>query len=86
MQYNLHCKITTEVKPFDIILFNIIDQGPRLKLKYKDLGQNKVTKIKTNKTYDIEKIAPTEGQMNTITCAEYMKPWLEENYIFNLLS
>lgn len=62
VQYNLRCKITTELKPFDIILFNRTDQGRRRKLKYKYLGRYKVAKIKSNNTYDVEKIAPTEKE------------------------
>lgn len=51
--------------------------GPGLKLKSKYLGPYRITKIKLNDMYDVEKIENCEGLMKTITCAEYLKRWAE---------
>lgn len=45
------------------------------KLKSKNAGPYKITKIKGNERYDVEKIGNHEGPSKTSTLAEYMKPW-----------
>lgn len=50
--------------------------GPGLKLKPKYLGPYRVTKLKRNDRYDVEKTdSSAEGPICTSTCAEYMKMW-----------
>lgn len=47
----------------------------RSKLKPKNIGPYKVTKVKTNERYDVERIGQTDGPKKTSTGSENMKPW-----------
>lgn len=48
---------------------------PGLKLHSLYLGPYRVTKIKRNERYDVEKIGSHEGPNKTSSSAEFMKPW-----------
>lgn len=45
------------------------------KLKPKNVGPYKVTKVKKNERYNVEKIGCHEGPGRTSTAADNMKPW-----------
>lgn len=64
-------------KPGTITLLTLSQQESGLKVKFKFLGSYKVIKAKDSDIYNIEKIAPTEGQMSDeyyYFCRVYMKP------------
>lgn len=45
------------------------------KLKSKYLGPYRITKVKRNDRYDVEKVGVGEGPRRTSTSANFMKPW-----------
>ncbi|KFM67286.1 hypothetical protein X975_19101, partial [Stegodyphus mimosarum] len=73
--YNLRRKQAQKFQLHDLVAIKRTQFGPGLKLKQKFLGPYKVTKLKQNDTYDVEKCAFFDGPSKTSTCAEYMKPW-----------
>lgn len=48
---------------------------PGLKLHSLYLGPYKVTKIKRNERYELEKVGNHEGPIKTSSSADFMKPW-----------
>lgn len=73
--YNLRRKQAQKFQVHDLVAIKRTQIGPGLKLKQKYLGPYKVTKVKHNNTYDVEKCDFVEGPCKTSTCAEFMKPW-----------
>lgn len=73
--YNLKRKPSTKYKIGDIVAIKRTQLGPGLKLKPKFFGPYEVTKIKSNDTYEVQKMGIHEGPKNTSTCAEFMKWW-----------
>lgn len=73
--YNLRRKPSNRYKINDLVAIKRTQFGPGLKLKPKFLGPYKITKVKNNDTYDVQKEGYHEGPVRTSTCAEYMKPW-----------
>lgn len=53
--------------------------GPGTKLKAKFAGPYKITRVKPNDTYDVERVGGNAGPLRTSTCAEYVKPWTDRN-------
>lgn len=51
---------------------------PGSKLKSKYFGPYRITRVKPHDTYDVQKEGIHEGPVKTKTCAEYLKPWLDE--------
>lgn len=49
--------------------------GQELKPKY--LGPYRITKIKSNDTYDTKRVGSHEGPIKTTICAEFLKSWAE---------
>ncbi|KAG5860841.1 hypothetical protein JTB14_011170 [Gonioctena quinquepunctata] len=47
------------------------------KIQMKFLGLYEVTKMKPNDRYDVVKVGHHEGPVRTSTCAEFMKPWVD---------
>ncbi|GFS96941.1 transposon Ty3-G Gag-Pol polyprotein [Trichonephila clavipes] len=50
-------------------------QGPGQKLCNKFIGPYKITQVKRNDTYNVEKCGNFDGPTKTSTGAEYLKPW-----------
>jgi len=73
--YNLRRKAAHKYKVNDVVAIKRTQFDPGLKLKPKFLGPYKVTKVKPNDTYDVQKLGNFDGPSCTSTCAEYMKPW-----------
>lgn len=59
----------------DVVAISKTQFETRSKLKPKNIGPYKVTKVKTNERYDVERIGQTDGPKKTSTGAENMKPW-----------
>ena len=76
--YNLRRKTPHKYKVGDLVAIKRTQFGPGLKFRSKFLGPYKITKIKANDTYDVEKTAITDGPMITSTCAEFLKPWPDQ--------
>lgn len=75
-QYDRKRKESNKYQEGDVVAIKRTQFGPGLKLKPKYLGPYKVTKVKRNDRYNVEKIdSSSEGPISTTTCAEYMKPW-----------
>ncbi|KAH8311952.1 hypothetical protein KR044_008761 [Drosophila immigrans] len=78
--YNLRRKPATIYKVNDLVAIKRTQLGGGLKLKAKYFGPYRVTKSKTNVTYDVTKDAVFyEGPRQTTTCAEFMKPWVPDD-------
>ncbi|XP_063891889.1 uncharacterized protein LOC135117217 [Helicoverpa armigera] len=74
--YNRKRKESTKYAVGDIVAIRRTQFGPCLKLKPKYLGPYRVTKVKRNDRYDLEKIDHmTDGPRLTSSSADYMKPW-----------
>lgn len=74
--YNRKRKESTKYAVGDIVAIRRTQLGPCLKLKPKYLGPYRVTKVKRNDRYDLEKIDHmTDGPRLTSSSADYMKPW-----------
>ncbi|GFT20911.1 retrovirus-related Pol polyprotein from transposon gypsy [Trichonephila clavipes] len=73
--YNLRCRQAHKYQLHDLVAIKRTDFGPGLKLKQKYRGPYKVTKVKYNDTYDVEKCDFVDGPSKTSTCAEFMKLW-----------
>ncbi|GFU17796.1 transposon Tf2-8 polyprotein [Trichonephila clavipes] len=76
--YNLRCRQAHKYQLHDLVAIKRTQFGPGLKLKQKYLGPYKVTKVKHNDTYDVEKCDFVDGLSKTSTCAEFMKLWLSQ--------
>lgn len=60
----------------DLVAIKRTQFGPGLKLKPKFLGPYRVTNVKRNDRYDVEKLSQdTEGPGKTSTSADHMKQW-----------
>ncbi|KAG5868594.1 hypothetical protein JTB14_033071 [Gonioctena quinquepunctata] len=60
--------------------YNLRRRKPRIYRKgdlRKFLGPYEVTKMKPNDRYDVMKVGHHEGPVRTSTCAEFMKPWVD---------
>ncbi|GFW02873.1 transposon Tf2-6 polyprotein [Trichonephila clavipes] len=73
--YNLRRRQAHKFQLHDLVAIKRTQFGPGLKLKQKYLGPFKVTKLKHNDTYDVEKCDFVDGPSKTSTCAEFMKLW-----------
>ncbi|GFX23414.1 transposon Tf2-6 polyprotein [Trichonephila clavipes] len=73
--YNLRRRQAHKYQLHDLVAIKRTQFGPGLKLKQKYLGPYKVTKVKLNDTYDVEKCDFVDGPSKTSTCAEFMKLW-----------
>ncbi|GFW13026.1 hypothetical protein TNCV_3329581 [Trichonephila clavipes] len=76
--YNLRRKQAHKYQLYDLVAIKRTQFGPGLKLKQKYLGPYKVTKVKHNDTYDVEKCDFVDGPSKTSTCAEFMKLWPDQ--------
>lgn len=74
--YDKKRKIATKYAINDLVAIKRTQFGPHLKLKPKYIGPYKVTRIKANESYEVEKEGHHEGPIRTSTCAEYMKRWI----------
>ncbi|GFU26089.1 hypothetical protein TNCV_5105471 [Trichonephila clavipes] len=73
--YNLRRREAHKYQLHDLVAIKRTQFGPGLKLKQKYLGPYKVTKVKHDDTYDVEKCDFVDGPSKTSTCAEFMKLW-----------
>ncbi|GFU42783.1 hypothetical protein TNCV_3139681 [Trichonephila clavipes] len=71
--YNLRRRQAHKYQLHDLVAIKRTQFGPGLKLKQKYLGPYKVTKVKHNDTYDVEKCDFVDGPSKTSTCEEFMK-------------
>lgn len=75
-QFDRKRKDSKKYEEGDLVAIKRTQFGPGLKLKSKYLGPYRVTKVKRNDRYSVEKAdSSAEGPNVTSTCAEYMKPW-----------
>ncbi|GFY57062.1 transposon Ty3-I Gag-Pol polyprotein [Trichonephila inaurata madagascariensis] len=73
--YNIWRRQAHKYQLQNLIAIKRTQFGPGLKLKQKYLGPYKVTKVKHNDTYEVEKCDFVNGPSKTSTCAEFMKLW-----------
>ncbi|GFY71641.1 transposon Ty3-I Gag-Pol polyprotein [Trichonephila inaurata madagascariensis] len=73
--YDLRSRQAHKYQLHDLVAIKRTQFGPGLKLKQKYLGPYKVTKVKHNDTYDVEKCDFVDGPSKTSTCSEFMKLW-----------
>lgn len=59
----------------DLVLIKRTQFGTAMKLKPHFLGPYRITKVKRNDRYDVEKVTTGEGPMKTSTSADNMKPY-----------
>ncbi|GFW76208.1 transposon Ty3-I Gag-Pol polyprotein [Trichonephila clavipes] len=73
--YNLWRRQAHKYQLHDLVAIKRTQFSSGLKLKQKYLGPYRVTKVKHNDTYDIEKCDFVDGPTKLSTCAEFMKLW-----------
>ncbi|GFY20843.1 hypothetical protein TNCV_1120771 [Trichonephila clavipes] len=73
--YNLRRKSPYLYSVKDLVAIKKTQQGPGQKLCNKFIGPYKITQVKPNDTYNVEKCGNFDGPTKTSTCAEYLKPW-----------
>ncbi|GFT18685.1 transposon Ty3-G Gag-Pol polyprotein [Trichonephila clavipes] len=73
--YNLRRKSPYLYSVKDLVAIKKTQQGPGQKLCNKFIGPYKITQVKPNDTYNIEKCGNFDGPTKTSTCADYLKPW-----------
>ncbi|GFU31762.1 hypothetical protein TNCV_1176311 [Trichonephila clavipes] len=73
--YNLRRKSPYLYSVKDLVAIKKTQQGPGQKLCNKFIGPYKMTQVKPNDTYNVEKCGNFDGPTKTSTCAEYLKPW-----------
>ncbi|GFX78878.1 transposon Tf2-9 polyprotein [Trichonephila clavipes] len=73
--YNLRRKSPYLYSVKDLVAIKKTQQGPGQKLCNKCIGPYKITQVKPNDTYNVEKCGNFDGPTKTSTCAEYLKPW-----------
>lgn len=76
--YNLRRKPACQYNIGDIVAIKRTQLGGGLKLRPKYFGPYRIAKVKPHNTYDVVKISEGEGPKQTTTCAEFIKPWPEE--------
>jgi len=76
-QFNRRRKKARKYNKGDLVAIQRTQSGPGLKLRSKFLGPYRVTKVKPNDRYDVEKVGIHEGPMITSTAADHMKPWVQ---------
>ncbi|KAG5893651.1 hypothetical protein JTB14_028806 [Gonioctena quinquepunctata] len=64
-------------KKGDLVAIKRTQFGVGSKIQRKFLGPYEVTKMKPNDRYDVVKVGHHEGPVRTSTCAELMKPWVD---------
>ncbi|GFS61952.1 transposon Ty3-G Gag-Pol polyprotein [Trichonephila clavipes] len=73
--YNLRRKSPYLYSVKDLVAIKKTQQGPGQKLCNKFIGPYKITQVKPNDTYNVEKCGNFDVPTKTSTCAEYLKPW-----------
>lgn len=79
--YNKKRKQAQKYMANDLVAIKKTQFSTGAKLKPKNFGPYKVTKVKENHRYDIEKIGQHEGPNKTTSAADYMTPWASINMI-----
>lgn len=74
-------KEPTDYQIGDLVAISKTQFMTQAKLKPKNAGPYKVTKVKGNERFEVEKIGPQEGPLKTNTSADNMKPWPVINMI-----
>lgn len=74
--YNLRRRPASTYAEGNLVAIKRTQNIPGRKLKIKYLGPYKIKRVKSNDTYDVERVGNGEGPMTTSTCAEYMKSWV----------
>ncbi|KAG5878072.1 hypothetical protein JTB14_031507 [Gonioctena quinquepunctata] len=75
--YNLRRRKPRIYKKGDLVAIKRTQFGVGIKIQRKFLGPYEVTKMKPNDRYDVVKVGHREGPVCTSTCAEFMKPWVD---------
>lgn len=73
--YNLRRRKSIQYKLDDLMAIKRTQLGPGRKLCAKYLGPYRITMLKLNDTYDVQRTLPGEGPMNTSIYVEFMKLW-----------
>lgn len=74
-QFNRNRKKPRKYKKNDLVAIQRTQGGPGLKLRPKFFGPYKITDVKKNDRYDVEKVGIHEGPRITSTAADHIKPW-----------
>lgn len=79
--YNAKRKKARKYEVDDLVSIAKTQFATGAKVKPKNIGPYKITKIKANDRYNVEKIGCHEGPGQTSTAADNMKPWPSINII-----
>ncbi|GFY71255.1 integrase catalytic domain-containing protein [Trichonephila inaurata madagascariensis] len=73
--YNLRRKSPSLYSVMDLVAIKRTQHELGQKLCNKFIGPYKITQVKLNDTYNVEKCGNFDGPTKTSTCEEYLKPW-----------
>ncbi|GFW54488.1 transposon Tf2-11 polyprotein [Trichonephila clavipes] len=74
MDEQLQFEFNENRESYDLVAIKRTQQGPGQKLCNKCIVSYKITQVKPNDTYNVEKCGNFDGPTKTSTCAEYLKP------------
>ncbi|KAG5863402.1 hypothetical protein JTB14_004284 [Gonioctena quinquepunctata] len=75
--YNLRRRKPRIYKKGDLVAIKRTQFGVGIEIQKKFIGPYEVTKMKPNDRYDVVKVGHHQGPVRTSTCAEFMKPWVD---------
>lgn len=81
IQYNESRKAARKYNVDDLVTIAKTQFATGAKLEPKTIGPYKITKVKANDRYEVEKIGETDGPKKTDTAADYIKPWATMNML-----
>uniref|UniRef100_A0A6P7GWC2 Uncharacterized protein LOC114341525 n=1 Tax=Diabrotica virgifera virgifera TaxID=50390 RepID=A0A6P7GWC2_DIAVI len=76
-RYDLRRKRPRMYKKGDLVAIKRTQFGGGLKLLKKYFGPYVVVQVNPNDRYEVKKSGYHDGPQSTSTCAEYMKPWID---------
>lgn len=75
--YNLRRRNPKSYKVGDLVAIKRTQFGSGIKIHKKYLGPYEIVKVSANERYDVMKVGCHEGPIRTTSCAEFMKPWID---------
>lgn len=76
-KYNLRRKEAKVYKVGDLVAIKRTQFGTGLKISSNYLGPYEITQAKPHERYNVARVGNHVGPLYTSTCAEYLKPWVE---------
>lgn len=63
----------------DLVAIKRTQQGPRMKFADKYLGSYEIIRVMRNQRYSVQRIGDCKDPAQTMTLADFIKPWINES-------